>query len=191
MGALKFIIGVLIALTLLLLGIGLFLPKDFHVERSIQIDAPPGLVFDEVDSFRNWDAWSPWLAQDPTIKNAYTGPESGVGAKVSWTSERSGEGSQTITLSERPNRIETRLDLGDMGQPGASFTFEPSGDGTRVTWALAGTAPGPIGGYFAIFFDRLIGPMYEDGLERLKRVCEEKETGEQPSADTDPQPDTD
>lgn len=191
MRALKVIIGVLVALTLLLLGIGLFIPKDYHVERSIEIDAPPDLVFDQVNNFRNWDAWSPWLAQDPTIKNEYSGPESGVGAKVSWTSENSGEGSQTITSSERPKRIETRLDFGEMGQPGAVFTFAPEGDGTLVTWSLTGTMSGPIGGYVAAAFDRLLGPTYEDGLSRLKRVCEEKESGEQPGADTDPQPDTD
>ena len=191
MRALKIIIGVLVALTLILFGIGLFLPKDYHIERSVEISAPPALVFDQVNTLRNWDAWSPWLAEDPTIKNTYSGPESGVGAKVAWTSEDSGEGSQTITLSERPKRIETRLDFGDMGRPGADFAFKPQGDGTLVTWALTGTAAGPLGGFFALSLDRLLGPTYEDGLSRLKRVCEEEADGEQPGADTDPQPTTD
>jgi hypothetical protein len=46
---------------------------------------------------------------------------------VRWTSEKSGEGTQTITVSERPTRIETALDFGDMGQPDADWTFEPVG----------------------------------------------------------------
>ncbi|MEM9731205.1 MAG: SRPBCC family protein [Myxococcota bacterium] len=191
MRALKVIIGVLVAITALVMGIGLFLPKDYRVERSIQIEAPPELVFDQVNSFRNWDEWSPWLAQDPTIKNEFSGPDSGVGAKVAWTSQDSGEGSQTITSSERPKRIETRLDFGNMGQPGADFSFEPRGDGTLVTWGLSGTGVGALGGYFAQFLDRLIGPTYEDGLTRLKRVSEEKAAGQAPEADTDPQPITD
>ncbi|MEM7139287.1 MAG: SRPBCC family protein [Myxococcota bacterium] len=191
MRALKLIVGLLVAVTIIVFGISLFLPKDFDVSRSIEIDAPPGLVFDQVDSFRNWDAWSPWLAQDPTIKNTFSGAESGVGAKVSWTSQDSGAGSQTITLSERPSRIETRLDLGDMGQPGASFSFAPDGVGTLVTWGLRGTAPGPLGGLFAVFFDRMLGPVYEDGLSRLKRVCEDKASGDAANAEAGPEPGTD
>lgn len=175
MRAFKVIIGVLVAVTLLAVGIGLFLPKTYRVERSIEIDAPPTAVFDHVDALRNWDAWSPWLAADPTVENTFSGPEFGVGAKVTWTSEDSGTGSQTITLSERPTRIETRLDFGEMGQPGAYFTFEPRGDGTLVTWGLAGTAGSALGGYFAQIMDRLVGPQYEDGLQRLKEVVERGE----------------
>ncbi|MGB5810595.1 MAG: SRPBCC family protein [Polyangiales bacterium] len=171
----KIIVGGLVAITLLAVGIGLFLPKEYRVERSIEIDAPAEAVFAQVNDLRNWAAWSPWLAADPTIKNTFSGPASGVGAKVVWTSENSGDGSQTITLSEPPSRIETRLDFGEMGQPGADFTFVPEGEGTLVTWGLAGTAGSALGGYFALIMDRLLGPQYEDGLQRLKTVVESKD----------------
>ncbi len=172
MKVLKTAVLVLVALAVLVFGRGAFLPKDFRVERSIEIDAPPEVVFDEVNSLREWDAWSPWKAKDPSIQNEYSGPESGVGAKVRWTSENSGEGTQTITLSERPTRIETALDFGDMGQPNADWTFEPTGDGTKVTWGLSGTAAGPLGGYFAKMMDGWVGADYEDGLARLKALVE-------------------
>ena len=163
---------VLVALVIVVLGVGALLPKDFRVERSIEIDAPPEMVFDRVSSLRTWDAWSPWLARDPSIQNTYTGPETGVGASVVWTSENSGDGKQTITLAERPTRIEMALDFGDMGQPAADWTFEPSGNGTLVTWGLSGRTSGPLGGYFAKMMDGWVGADYEDGLARLKQLLE-------------------
>lgn len=172
MRVLKIIVLVIIAFSVLAFGIGALLPKGFRVERSIEIDAPPEVVFDEVSSLKKWGAWSPWVARDPSIENTYSGPDSGEGAKVTWTSERSGSGVQTITKSERPTRIETALDFGEMGQPTSDWTFEPSGDGTKVTWGLSGTATGPLGGYFAVMMDGMVGADYEDGLQRLKKVVE-------------------
>jgi len=178
MRVVKLAVLVLVALIVVVLGVGAFLPKDFRVERSIEIDASPEAVFDQVNSLRKWDAWSPWIARDPSIQNTYEGPEAGVGATVRWTSEESGEGTQEITLSERPTRIETALDFGDMGQPNADWTFEPSAEGVRVTWGLSGTASGPLGGYFAKMMDGWVGADYETGLERLKQLSEGLPAGE-------------
>ncbi|MBT8450516.1 MAG: SRPBCC family protein [Deltaproteobacteria bacterium] len=178
MRALKVAVLVVLGLVVLVVGIGAFLPKDFRVERSIEIDASPEVVFDQVDSLPNWAAWSPWIAHDPSIKNEFTGPEAGVGSTVTWTSEKSGDGTQTITLSERPKRIEMKLDFGEMGQPNADWTFVPSGDGVVVTWGLSGTAAGPLGGYFAKMMDGWVGADYEDGLARLKQVAESAPAGE-------------
>ena len=178
MRVLKLTVIVLLALVIVILGIGALLPKDFVVERSIEINASPEVVFDEVNSLRKWDAWSPWVARDPSIENAYSGPELGVGATVTWTSEQSGDGKQAITLSERPTRLETALDFGDMGQPDAYWTFEPSGEGVRVTWGLSGATSGPFGGYFAKMMDGWVGADYEDGLVRLKEVVEAPPAGE-------------
>jgi len=172
MRVLKLTVLILLALVVVVVGIGFLLPKDFAVERSIEINAAPEVVFDEVISLRKWDAWSPWIARDPSIENTYTGPAAGVGAKVTWTSEKSGDGTQMITLSQRPRRIETALDFGDMGQPKAYWTFEPSGEGVKVTWGLKGTTSGPLGGYFAKMMDGWVGADYEDGLARLKKVVE-------------------
>jgi carbon monoxide dehydrogenase subunit G len=172
MRVLKIAVLVILALSVLVFGIGSFLSKEFRVERSIEIDAAPEVVFDEVNSLKKWNAWSPWLARDPSIQNTYAGPDSGVGATVTWTSENSGDGTQTITKSERPTRIETALDFGEMGQPNSDWTFEPSGSGTKVIWGLSGEATGPLGGYFAAMMDGMLGPDYEDGLQRLKQVIE-------------------
>ena len=94
MRILKLAALILLALVVVVIGIGALLPKDFAVERSIEINASPEVVFDEVNSLRKWSAWSPWLARDPSIENTYSGPEAGVGATVVWTSEEAGDGTQ-------------------------------------------------------------------------------------------------
>ena len=103
MRVLKLSVLILLALVVVVVGIGSFLPKDFAVERSTEINASPEVVFDAVNSLRTWDAWSPWLARDPSIVNSYSGPEVGVGATVAWTSEKSGDGSRrSPSVNVRP-----------------------------------------------------------------------------------------
>ena len=43
-------------------------PSEFHVERTATITAPPATVFDQVNDFHKWDAWSPWAKLDPNAK---------------------------------------------------------------------------------------------------------------------------
>ena len=172
MRVVKIIVLAAIVLSALVFGVGSFLSKDFRVERSIVIQAAPEVVFDEVNTLKKWNDWSAWIAGDPSLEITFAGPESGVGATVTWTSENSGDGTQTITKSERPWRIEMALDFGEMGQPIADWSFDPSGAGTKATWGLSGTASGPLGGFFAKMMDGWVGKDYEDGLHRLKQVIE-------------------
>jgi hypothetical protein len=43
----------------------------------------------------------------------------------------------------------------------------------EVTWGIAGEMDMPVvGGYMALFSDRMIGPMFEKGLNKLKTEAE-------------------
>lgn len=175
MRALKPILGLFVVVILIVLVGGLVLPKDYHVERSIMVEAFPGTAFDQVDNPGNWDAWFPWITQDTNITRRRSGTYSGVGAKVSWTSPDSDTVSQTITRSDGYARIETQLDLAEMGKPTADWLFESTDTGERVTVMVHGTARGPLGGYFACMMDDRIGPAYEIGLRRLKEHAESED----------------
>ena len=168
----KILLGALVALVAVVLGLGLVLPSDFRVVRSVEIEAPPEVVFGQVNSLKSWGPWSPWMAKDKTIKNEYSGPEAGKGAKVSWTSEASGEGTQEIIESKPFELIETKLDFGDQGTSKADWKFEPTDKGVKVTWGLEGDLPAPLGGIIATRMDAWVGADYEDGLARLKKHAE-------------------
>jgi hypothetical protein len=136
MKTLKRVLAGIVAVVILLLVVGYVLPRQAHVERSIVINAPQAKVFDTLNGFKRFNEFSPWAVLDPNTQYRYEGPETGIGAKMSWVSTDSkvGSGTNEIVESTPPEFIRTRLDFG--GQLAeASFKFEPADGGTRVTWA--------------------------------------------------------
>src|SRR5262245_42636555 len=99
---------ILIALVVL---IGIFVvvvatrPSEFRVSRSAKMTAPPATVFEQVNDFHQWEAWSPWAKLDPNVKNTFEGPAAGTGAIFRWAGNNEvGEGAMTI-LESRPSEL--------------------------------------------------------------------------------------
>lgn len=175
MAILKKIVIALVVLLVLLAGIGMLLPRQVHVERSIVVDAPRATVFALVDGFKQFNKWSPWAALDPNAKYTREGPEFGVGAKQSWAGDPKtvGSGSQEIVEIKPLELVKSRLDFGAQGIATAQFALAPESSGTKVTWSLdSDMGAGPIGRYFGLMMDRWIGPDYEKGLAGLKALAE-------------------
>jgi hypothetical protein len=179
MAILKRVLIGLVTLIVLVVVVGYLLPRQVHIERSIVINAPRAQLFDALNGFKRFNEFSPWAALDPNTQYSYAGPESGVGAKMSWISTNSkvGSGTNEIVESTTPDFIRTRLDFG--GQPAeATFRFEPADGGTRVTWGFDGdVGNNPIARYVGLMFDKWIGGDYEKGLARLKVVMEQGNAG--------------
>ncbi len=165
-------IKVLVTLVAILAVTFFFTPTDFHVERSIIIDASPADVFSEVNTLQRWEHWSPWVAKDSTLETVYRGPAAGVGAESRWTSENSGTGKQVITESDPSSHIRTHLDFGPRGEADGEFDFAKNGQQTRVTWSMSGQSDGFPGRYFNLLMDSMLGSDFESGLWRLKKHVE-------------------
>ncbi len=175
MKILKGLFVFLAGLVLLLVVIGLFLPKQAHVERSITTAASPESVFVLVDGFRRFNEWSPWARLDPATKYTFSGPDTGVGARMQWSSANPdvGSGSQEVIAVEPGHRVTSRLDFGMDNPTTSTIVLEPQGTGTRVTWSLDSDFSGSlIGRYFGLALDRMVGPDYEKGLAQLQAVAE-------------------
>ena len=158
-----------------LVALGFFLPRRAHVERSIETSASPATVFEIVNSFRRFNEWSPWASLDPQARYTYSGPESGVGARMQWQSESPdvGSGSQEIIAVEAGRSVSIQLDFGQKGKPISKMTLLPAGTGTRIVWSMdSDFSDDFVGRYFAPFLDRMVGPDYERGLAQLKRLVE-------------------
>jgi hypothetical protein len=171
---LKKILGTVVVVVVVLVGVAYLLPRHVHVERSVVVDRPAGVVFQILNSFKHFQEWSPWVDYDPNAQVSYSGPESGVGAKMAWAgNDKVGKGSQLITASEPGTRVATDLDFGGMGSAKAAFVLKGDGGATRVTWLLdLDMGNGPIGRYMGLFMDGMIGKDYEKGLTRLKALAE-------------------
>lgn len=179
MTVLKRIIIGLVTLIVLVGVIGFLLPRQVHVERSIVINAPQAQLFDALNGFKRFNEFSPWAALDPNTQYAYEGPESGVGARMSWVSSdpKLGSGTNEIVESRSPDLIRAKLDFG--GQLAeATFTFAPADGATRVTWGFDGDlGNNPVMRFVGLMFDKWIGSDYEKGLARMKEVMEQGNAG--------------
>lgn len=171
----KKILGGLIAVIFFALVVGLLLPSKIHVERSIVINAPPSTVFALINDFHKFNLWSPWAKLDPNTQYTFSGPDSGVGAKMEWRSENRdvGNGQHQIMVSKPDQHIQTALDFGDMGTAFATFDLAATGAGTRVTWGFdRDNGYNMMGRYFGLMMDKMIGPDFERGLANLKTLAE-------------------
>ena len=143
----------------------------FVVERQRRVAAPPARIAERLIDLRRWQAWSPWEDLDPQLQRTYSGPDSGVGAVYEWSGNRkAGRGRMEITGVE-PDRSVT-VDLQFL-KPFTSrsttvFSLRPDGDGTVVTWTMTGpkTLMTKVMGLFTSM-DKMIGPDFEKGLDRL------------------------
>ena len=164
--------GVVVALLLL---VGLFLPTEAHVERRIEIRASAETIFPYLLDFRKFNLWSPWADRDPGMTLAFEGPETGVGAKMIWGSQKDdvGSGSQE-TIAVMPGKsLRNRLDFGKRGQAESFFELTPIGDGCTVVWGFdSPLGKNPAGRYFGLMMDEMIGPMYDEGLAKIKELAE-------------------
>ena len=174
MKILKTILSAIIVLIVVLVVVGLFLPTSYTVERSIVIDASPSQIHKYVGDLNNWDSWSPWKQEDPTIVVTHGEKTQGIGASQSWVGE-SGDGALVFTKDSPSEGIEYDLvfDDGTYVCQGA-MTYNPLEDGeTKVTWIMSGDMGTPVvGGYFVLMMDSMVGEMFNKGLSNLKNTVE-------------------
>ncbi len=161
--------------------IGYSLPKQVHVERSITVERPASMMFAILNSYKYNLEWSPWAKHDPDAQYVISGPESGVGARLSWKGDPRlvGSGWQEIVASKPVEQIDIKLDFDSQGVASVGFTLLPQGDATRITWTFDSDLTEDLNyldaflaRYFGLLFDRWIGGEYEKGLQNLKQFSE-------------------
>lgn len=155
-------------------GLGLFVasrPAKFRIVRERELAAKPSAVYAKVADFHAWADWSPWEKLDPSMKKTFEGPTSGEGATYAWEgNKKAGAGRMTVTSVKQDAEIVIRLEF---LKPFAAtntttFTFTPSGEGTRVSWAMEGEN-GFAGKAFSLLMnmDKTVGGDFEKGLAAL------------------------
>jgi Polyketide cyclase / dehydrase and lipid transport len=170
----KWVLGIAIGLTLVLLLGGLLLSSKFSVSRSVSVNAPAEKIYPLVASPKEWKRWSVWNQRDRSMKIEYFGPESGAGAGWSWQSASEGDGKMTLTAADAGQRVAFDLFFPDFGTTSrGEFRFVPAGAGTKVTWSMEGDmGTNPLFHWFALFADRMVGKDFEGGLANLKVEAE-------------------
>lgn len=169
------------ALLFLIIGFylyGLFVLKDeVTVSRDIVIDRPAKVVFKTVNSMHNFNQWSPWPKMDPDAEFIFSGPKFGVGSQMSWSGNQSiGSGVQTIVETVENQQVKTKTVFKSKDNAVSYTTYQltpVSEDKTRVEWIYETDFDGDIiGRYVGNMLDGMLGPQYEQGLQKLKEVIE-------------------
>ncbi|MAS91872.1 MAG: polyketide cyclase [Verrucomicrobiales bacterium] len=171
----KKILLVLAILIAVFIAVVAMQPGEFEVSRSAVIEAPVETVFPLVNDFHESDKWSPWADLDPNAAYEFSGAESGVGAKHSWSGNKEvGVGSQEIVKSEENKRIKILLKFEEPMNATSDvvYTFEPDGEKTKVTWTMSGEN-NFLGKAMSLFMDcdEMVGSQFEKGLASLNEVA--------------------
>lgn len=158
---------------MLLIVVGLALPRQTLVTVEMQIDAHPATVFALINDFRRVTVWSPWIDTDSNMRTVYSGADRGVGATMTWRSAIIGNGTQTITESRPFEHVASVTNPGESARMRSWFDLQ-GGDGkTTTTWGLE-TDHGYnlVARYYSLLRRKVVRRDHENGLRRLKELAE-------------------
>ena len=162
----------------LLLGlialIGLTLPKNFRIERSVVINAPAAKIYPLIAEPKKWPQWAVWNQRDPNMQMQFSGATAGAGAKWSWRSKSEGNGAMEFTAAEPDKQIAYQLTFADFGMVSrGTLSLLASGTGTKVSWTNEGEfGVNPFIRYFGLMMDSMVGKDFDAGLTNLKQLAE-------------------
>lgn len=170
------ILKIIAIIILVIAAIGFLFPRKIQLEKSIVINAPIEKVFNHTTSMQKFNSWSPWYEMDTTTSYAFEGPDQGVGAVMHWQSndKNVGKGSMKVVAFEPNKEMRTELNFMEQGVAGSYQLYEPSGEGTKVTWGFeTDMGMNPLMRLMGTLMAKsAVGKDYEKGLTKMKSVVE-------------------
>jgi uncharacterized protein YndB with AHSA1/START domain len=176
----KFLYILLAIIGILLLG-SLLISSNYHNERSIMVKAPIAVVFDQANTLKNWEKWSPWVKMDPSIRMTYNEIPSGKGAMYKWDGENPnvGKGSMTITSSVPNQFIVYAMSFDGQGDATSAHKFEQIGDSVKVTWTFdSDLGYNPVAKYMTKIMSGMMQETFDNGLKDMKAIAESMPAGQ-------------
>jgi Polyketide cyclase / dehydrase and lipid transport len=169
------LVGLLAIIAIFLIVVALQ-PADFRITRSASVAAPASIVFEQINDFHNWNAWSPWARMDPNAKNTFEGPPAGVGAIFAWAgNSKVGAGRMTITETRPNDLVLIKLEFFKpfVATNTTEFTVKPDGDQTAVNWTMTGRSSF-MGKAIGMIMncEKMVGGQFEQGLANLRSIVE-------------------
>jgi hypothetical protein len=174
------LIEILISLAIvavLFVLVSLVLPSHRHLSKDVETNRKLTVVYDTLNSLRRFKDWNPLVLRDPRMALKFSGPQSGVGARMDFDSNKLGigNGSWEIVDSQANQSVTYALTNPERGNDKKmTFRFEPTGRGGRnvkITqsydvdygWNL-------FGRYAGLYVGRHVGDDMKLGLDRLTNM---------------------
>ncbi len=169
----KGLIIAIISLFILFLVVTVFLPSEYHIERKIEIQAPPPIPFYLINEFRNWKYWDTWWHLDTNQTRTYFGQILDLNSKFTWFSKNKdiGQGFVQCVEAKPFESIKLSLGFGYEFQSTNHLKFMHLGDKLLLTWSMHGDLQF-LGKWFRFFLDDVIGKDLEINLKNIKEISE-------------------
>ncbi len=152
----------------------LVIGEKYHYEKSIVINAPVEKVWQNVNSMKVVNSWSPFMDYDKNMKQTYSGVSGQIGDTYHWSgNEQAGEGEEKITALE-PNKkssINIRFIKPFEASADADVLLEPQGNATKVTWTFDTEMNYPMN-LMKLTMDSQMDKDFGKGLQKLKEISE-------------------
>lgn len=169
----EFLISLAIVAVLFLV-VGLLLPSSRHLVEKTETNRKLTIVFDTLNSLRRFDDWNPLVLRDPRMQLKLSGPATGVGARLDYSSQEKGlgDGSWTITESVPKSRVVYAVENHDRGNNKRyAFRLSPTGRNNRnveITMVYdVEYGYNILGRYTGMYVSRYVGDDMKLGLGRL------------------------
>jgi len=176
MKILKIILVIIAILAVIFFGVALFLPKTYNVTRTIIINAPDSIVYENTSNFNKFLKWNPWYKMEPSAKVEISGPVSQPGHLYTWTGKETGQGQMLIKDVEPLKMVDIELKFLKPFESTADtkFLFESANEATKVSWIMTGENKSAMEKWMGLCMDGMIGGDFESGLNNLKTLSEKK-----------------
>lgn len=173
----KFIKGFLVGIVGLFAVITMFsllMPSKVMTVRTVMIHSEIPKIFDAISDLRHWKNWHPVFKQDSSILK-FSDPSSGIHAFAIWNSN--GKENKLLITDVYSSQINADLVREGENTVVNIISVTPIKDLTnvQVEWKVITKLKWyPWEKFSGIFIDKLTGPGYEEALNNLKELIEDK-----------------
>lgn len=149
---------------------------SIQIIKSVKISRPQKEVFDMVRYLNNFPKWSPFIAQDPSLKYEVKGNDGFVGAQYHWNGNKGNDlGYQEIMEVDtfRLVRMKCTIQKPFVAQPTFDYHFTETPDGIEVTQDFR-LQSSLVSAFFLWVFGAKaeMEKTNQQGLDLLKKVTE-------------------
>ena len=143
--------------------VGVILPSEYRIERSIEVEAAPGDIYPMLVDLR-----------DAAAIYSYDGPDRAIGMRFQWQSEVLGIGSIEISALQFNRKLTYSMQNVTHGiEATGEIRLEAFDNKTRVIWSSHGDVGlNIIDRYKLLTFDDKLGRDFDVGLENIKVLAE-------------------
>ncbi|HVI45932.1 MAG TPA: GyrI-like domain-containing protein [Chitinophaga sp.] len=173
--ALAWIIGILLLIFIVLVFAA---PTRIHVERSVEVNAPASMVWEDIVKFNRFNEWSTWRKMDSTARYTITGDDGTIGAIDSWKGEKIGEGRLQHLELDPYKSIKQKLTFISpfRSESDVFFSLNEAAGKTKVIWGFDAHYGRPQN-IMTLFMKGSLEKDFEQGLNNLKSMAEADKDG--------------